>query len=289
MKIIKEGDGLAGTFKNRRLISRILLHLCMLIVALIVFFPFVWLASSSFKPQTQIFILPPKLVPVELYFDNFTRLIQEYPFIRWYANSCLISITRLGLSLFFCSLGGFALAKYRFRLGRVFSLLVLGCLMIPFQVLIVPMFITVYYLGLVNTHIAIILPWVASPFGIFMMRQYYLGIPDEFMDAARIDGATGFWIYLHIILPLGKAALGTLGVILFIWTWVSFLWPLIVLFSPEKYVLTIGLANLIGSLQVEPLWGEIVAGITLAVLPVVIAFVFVQKYYITGLTLGGLK
>ncbi|MBA7518931.1 L-arabinose transport system permease protein AraQ [subsurface metagenome] len=161
--------------------------------------------------------------------------------------------------------------------------------MIPFQLLVIPMFVTIYSLGLVNTRMAVILPWVASPFGIFMMRQYYLGIPDEFIDAARIDGATGFWIYRHIMLPLGMSALGTLGVILFIWTWTTFLWPLVVLFSPEKYMLTIGLANMIGSLQVRPLWGEIVAGITLAVLPVVIGFIFVQKYYIKGLTVGGLK
>jgi len=289
MKISKREKLPKGVLENNRLILRVGLYVGLIFLALVTFFPFLWLVSSSLKPETQIFIMPPRLIPRDLYIGNFIRMIREYPFLTWYFNSILLVAMRLGLSLFFCSLGGFALAKYNFPFKNLISLLVVGSLMIPFQLLIIPLFLTLYSLNLVNTRIGVILPWAASPFGIFMMRQYYISIPDEFIDAAKIDGATGFWIYLHIMLPLGKAALGTLAVVLFVWTWISFIWPLVILFSPEKYPLPLGLTNMVGELSVHPIWGEILAGAVMATFPVVILFVFIQRYYIRGLTLGGLK
>ncbi len=289
MKISKREKLPKGVLENNRLILRVGLYVVLIFFALVIFFPFLWLVSSSLKPEAQIFIMPPRLIPRGLYIGNFIRMIREYPFLTWYFNSILLVAMRLGLSLFFCSLGGFALAKYNFPFKNLISLLVVSSLMIPFQLLIIPLFLTLYYLGLINTRIGVILPWAASPFGIFMMRQYYISIPDEFIDAAQIDGATGFWIYLHIMLPLGKAALGTLAVVLFVWTWISFIWPLVILFSPEKYPLPLGLANMVGGLSVHPIWGEILAGAVMATFPVVILFVFIQRYYIRGLTLGGLK
>ncbi len=278
-----------NTLKKHRRLLQILLSLVLFVGALGMLFPFIWLVSNSFKTEAQIFSMPPTLVPPKAYLGNFRRLFERHDFVIWYLNSTLVIMMRLGLSLSFCSLGGFALAKYNFPLKNVISLIIIACIMVPFRVLIIPMFLIVHRLGLLNTHLALVLPWSATPFGIFMMRQYLLGIPNELIDAARIDGAAGFWIYVHIILPLGKAGLSALAVILFVWTWIAFLWPLIVLFSPEKYVLTIGLANLMGAVTGEQCWGAVMAGASLAIIPVLFVFVFVQKYFVRGITIGALK
>lgn len=280
------------TLKNLRRESgvlQILLHLILIVGALAMLFPFIWLVSNSFKTEAQIFSMPPILVPPKAFLGNFRQLFERHDFVRWYFNSAIVVMMRLGLTLFFSSLGGFALAKYNFPLKNVISLIIIASIMIPFRALIVPMFIVVHRLGLLNTHIALILPWIATPFGIFMMRQYFLGIPDELIDAARIDGATGFWTYWHIILPLGKAGLGALSVILSVWTWTAFLWPLIILFSAEKYVLTLGMANMIGGIAGDQLWGPVMAGATLSTIPILIIFVFVQKYFVRGITMGALR
>ncbi len=279
MRNLKKGD----------LPLKVLLHFFLCIGSIAMLFPFIWLVSNSFKTEAQIFSFPPNFIPPTPNLDNFKELLAKNDFLRWYLNSIIVVSMRLGLTLFFSSLGGFALAKYDFPLKKLITIIILASMIIPFRVLIIPMFLVMHRLRLLNTHIALILPWVATPFGIFMMRQYLVGIPDALIDAARVDGATGFWIYRRIILPLGKAGLGALSVVLFVWTWTSFLWPLIVLFSSEKYVLTIGMANMIGGISGEQSWGATMAGASLATIPILIIFGFVQKYFVRGLTIGALR
>jgi len=252
-------------------------------------FPFLWIISNSFKTTAEVFSFPPGLIPKSLKLEHYDSLFEEWDFLRWYLNSAKVIVMRMAFSLLFSSLGGFALAKYRFPGKKVIFLIILGSMIIPYRVLIIPMFLVIHRLGLFNTHIALILPWIATPFGIFMMRQYLLSIPDELIEAARIDGAGGLWVYFKIILPLGRAGLGALSVVLFVWTWTAFIWPLVVLFSSEKFTLTIGMSNIISGWAALDYVPTMMAGASLSTIPILVLFVFVQRYFVAGLTAGALK
>jgi ABC-type glycerol-3-phosphate transport system permease component len=267
----------------------VLLYTFLIFSSVIMIFPVFWLVTNAFKTEPDIFSMPPVIFPDYVYLDNFSNLFSSQPFFLWYFNSLKVAVMRVVLTLFFCSLGGFALAKYEFRLKKIIMVVVIISLTIPFQVLVIPMFLVMYRLKLLNTHLALILPWIATPFGIFMMRQYMVGIPDSLIDAARVDGATGFWIYLRIILPLSLAGLGALAVVLFVWTWTAYLWPLIILFSPKKFTIPLGLPNLIMFIGGKQLWGQVMAGAALTIVPIIVLFLFTQKYFVKGLTTGSFR
>jgi ABC-type glycerol-3-phosphate transport system permease component len=210
-------------------------------------------------------------------------------FIRWYLNSAMITVSYMVLSLFFSSMGGFGFAKYDFRFrGPLFAIL-LGSMMIPFYVILIPLFVMMVRIQWVDTYQALVIPFSAGAFGIFLMRQYMVTLPTELMDAARIDGASEFRIFLQIFLPLSRPALATLAILNFMGSWNSFLWPLIILRSPEKFTLPLGMANLLGTWMGERLWGPVMAGAFLTALPILILFVLMQKQLIAGMTLGAIR
>lgn len=272
-------------------------YLLLIAGSIVMLFPFVWGLSSSFKYTGEIFNYPPRLIPAVFRFDNYARLVLsndtygQITFGRWFVNSLFVACARVVLVLFFASLAGFTFAKYEFRFRRPLFLILLGSMMLPFQVQLIPLFVLMSKIHWTDSYQALIIPFAADAFGTFLMRQYMVSaIPDELMDAARLDGASDFRIYRSIALPLSRAALATLAVITFGSTWNAFLWPLIILRSPEKYTLPLGMANLLGtSGQGEQLWGVVMAGAVIATLPLLVLYTFGQRQFISGLTVGAVR
>ena len=263
------------------------LYFVLILLSFITLFPFVVMLLTAFKPQNEIIVFPPQLIPVDWSLENYQKVLTELPFGLLLRNSVIYSTTITIVSLFFDSMCAYALARLRFR-GREFIFLaILATLMIPTQVTLIPLFLNLYSLHWINTFQGLIVPRLSSAFGIFLLRQFFLGIPKELEDAARIDGAGEFRIYWQIILPLSGPALATLFIFHFMYNWNDFLWPLIVTTSGEMRTLPTGLALFMGDHNIE--YGVLLAGATMAAVPLIIAFLFAQKYFVAGITMTGLK
>lgn len=268
--------------------------------------PYVYMVAATFKPNSEIWSWPltfypktlanPDLYPgqvarvlgfIPLYLENYRYLFEVLPFWRWTFNSFYMAITRSLLGIFLSALAGFAFAKYQFRLKKIGFLLVLLSLMLPFQVLLTPLFIEMARLKWLNTYTGIIVPFAASPFFIFLMRQYMLTVPDELLDAARIDGCSEFGLFWRVVAPIQKPAFGILGILAFNSAWNDYLWPLIVLQDKMLYTVNLGIAVLYGPYDTP--FGTILAGSFLNTLPIVLVFLLLQRYFVAGLTAGALK
>ena len=186
-------------------------------------------------------------------------------------------------------MAGFGFAKYRFPGRSILFLLVISTMMVPFQILVVPLFIEIKYFGWDNTYTGQIMPGLMNAFGVFMMRQYAGAIPDDLIEAARVDGASEPWIFLRIALPLMATALTSLGIIVFIWSWSAFLWPLVAVHDRNLYVLSVGLSGYVQPFNREPMWGAAMAASTVATIPIACLFIFLQRYFIKGLTAAAVK
>lgn len=266
-----------------------LLYLFLLSLAAFALLPYWWAFGSSFKRSTEIFAYPPRFFPPRLDPWNYVNLFKQH-YLRWFANSVGLATTVTILVVLFCSMAGFAFAKYDFRYKNALFTIMLGSVMIPFQLIMTPLYAEMNALKWLNTYWALVVPWIAPAFGIFLMRQYMVSIPSELLDAARIDGCSEFRIYGQIVLPLARPALGTLGIYQFMHSWNSYLWPLIVLRELKLYTLPLGLATLLGEVVSESVdYGMVMAGAFLSSLPVVIVFLFMQRQFVSGLTLGAIK
>ena len=219
--------------------------------------------------------------------SNYRNLWKTVPYGRYFVNSVFIATASTLLTLFFCSLGGYAFAKYQFRGQKILFGILLASMMVPFQVLLVPLFGLMYDIGWLNSYKAIIIPFSVGAFGVFLMRQFIVTIPSELLDAARIDGCSEFGIYYRIILPIIKPALGALTIYSFLGSWNGYLWPLIILRDEVKYTLPIGLANLVGIYRQD--YGMLMAGTLLSLMPIVILFLAMQREFVQGITLGSVK
>ena len=249
--------------------------------------PMLWMISASLMQTGEATQYPPRLLPrdptLEHYRDVFTRLNMG----RYLLNSAIIAGTVTAISLFVNSMAGYAFAKLRFRgRDRLFRVLSAG-LVVPVQVAMLPLFLLMRELGLINSYWGVIIPTLASIFGIFLVRQYALAIPDDLLDAARIDGASELRIYRSIVLPVIAPILATLAIWTFLTTWNDFMWPLIVLSDESRYTLPVALAGLVGEHAQDT--ELMMAGSVLTVLPVLVVFVVLQRYYIAGIMLGGVK
>jgi multiple sugar transport system permease protein/arabinosaccharide transport system permease protein len=274
---------------TKNLPAQIFLHLLLIMGAIFMLLPLFWCVSSSFKVSGEIFNYPPTLFPKQPTLDNYKELFSKFPYGRWYVNSILVTTLLTILSVFFCSLAGFAFAKYRFVLRKPLFAVVLAALIVPFQVILIPLYVITIKLGWMNTYYALVIPFMASPFGIFLMRQFMVdSIPNEVMESARIDGCSEFAIFLKFALPLSRPALGAFAIYQFVFSWNSFLWPLIVLNETEKYTLPVGLQSLFGIFYLKE-FGTLMAGSALMIIPVVSLFVFMQKHFVSGLTVGAVK
>ena len=276
---------------TRRRMETILLNVAVAVIGIIVVGPLVWMVSASFKPLSEIYAFPPTIIPQNFTTRNYDRLFTDWPFWSWYGNSLIVAVISTLTVLFFTSLAGYAFAKFRFRGSRFLFILLLSSTMVPFQLILVPLFILMSNFGWTNSYAALIIPFMAPALGIFLMRQFIVSIPTELIESARIDGASEFTIYGRIILPLARPALAAQGVLTFLGSWNSFLWPLSVLRDAEKMTLPVGMASMIGSVTAgsEPPIGASMAAATLVTIPIIIVFLSVQKQYIAGLTAASVK
>ncbi|HEU0013870.1 MAG TPA: carbohydrate ABC transporter permease [Longimicrobium sp.] len=264
-----------------------LLYAQLAIGAVLAMVPMLWMVSASLMPAGQASTYPPRLFPKGITFEHYVALFTRLDLGRSLVNSAIIAVTVTALSILVNSAAGYAFAKLRFRgRDRLFRVLAAG-LVIPVQVTMLPLFLLLKEMGLINTYWGVIIPGLASIFGIFLIRQYAVSIPDDLLDAARVDGAGELRIFRSIVLPTIVPILATLGIWTFLSTWNDFMWPLIVLSDERRYTLPVALANLVGEhVQDTEL---MMAGSVLTILPVMLVFLFLQRYYIQGVMVGSVK
>ncbi|MBE9197840.1 MULTISPECIES: carbohydrate ABC transporter permease [unclassified Nodularia (in: cyanobacteria)] len=257
-------------------------------IALVTLFPLLWLISTALKSPTEnILQSPPQLLPSQPTLNNFSTVWRSLPFTQYLYNSTLVAVLTVGLNLLFCSLAAYPLARLSF-LGRnaIFTAIV-STIMIPFQIVMIPLYILTVQLGLRNTYLGIIFPSLASAFGIFLLRQAFLGVPKELEEAARMDGSSELGLWWHIMLPAIRPALVTLSIFVFIGSWSDFLWPLIVIQDESLYTLPLGVAKLAGTFSLD--WRLVAAGSIISIAPVLLLFLFVQRYIVPTETSSGVK
>ncbi len=250
--------------------------------------PFLWMAISAIKPEAEIRRVPPTLWPEAVTWANFDELFTRLDFTTYFVNSIAVAAAVTLGNMIFCSMLGYALAKLEFRGKKALFAIVLGTLMIPGVVTFVPLFVLTVNLGLANTLTGMALPFLAGPFGVFLMRQYILSLPDELIQAARVDGAGELRIFFSVIMPLCWPALATLGILTFLSSWNNFLWPLVVATNEEKYTLPVALA-LYAVGQNATQYGLLLAGSVVTVIPVIAVFLFLQRHIMQGISMTGIK
>ena len=276
-------------FKGEKSKAKIIwTYLLLSAIALLMLFPLLWLIGTSLKsPSEDIFGFPPQLLPSQPTLENFRLVWQTYPFGRYLLNSIIVAVLTVSLNLLFCSLAAYPLARLNFRGRDLIFAGVISTIMIPFQIVMIPLYILTVQLGLRNTYLGVIFPSLASAFGIFLLRQAFQGVPKELEEAARIDGCSELGLWWHVMLPAVRPALVTLAIFVFIGSWSDFLWPLIVLDRPEYYTLPLGVATLAGTFSLD--WRLIAAGSVISIAPVLLLFLFVQRYIIPTDAGSGVK
>ena len=255
--------------------------------ALVVLIPLVWLVLGSFKTQSELAQVPAALFPRDFTLENYSEALTSFDFPLYFWNSTVVAVLSTALTLVINSMAAYALSKYNFRGRNFFFLVTLSTIMIPLQVIFIPVYLVISQLGLVNNLLGLIIPVAASPTAVFLLRQYMLTIPDELIEAARIDGAGEFRIFATIVLPLCKPALAVVCIFSFIWRWNDFLWPLIVVQTEKLYTLPVALARFSGQ-EVVP-FNLILAMSVVSIIPVVILFLFFQKQIVQGIATTGIK
>jgi multiple sugar transport system permease protein len=262
------------------------LHLLLITGSVVMLVPFAWMLSTSLKEPGDVFIYPPQWIPEPVQWENYQETVTVMPFGRFYLNSAIQAVAVTVLQLVTASLAAFAFARLRFRGRDLLFLLYLATMMIPFPVTMIPNFVIMRYLNWIDTFRALILPPAFSAFSTFLLRQYFMSIPVEMDDAARVDGASSFRIWWQIILPLSGPALATLAIFTFLGQWNSFLWPLIVTNSESMRTLPVGLATFQSQYSVQ--WHLLMAGSVIAVLPILVIYIAGQKWFVRGITLTGM-
>lgn len=271
----------------RRPLASVGVNLALALAALVTLFPLAWMVSASLMAPGEASSFPPPVLPRAATLANYRLLLAEHGILRQAANSLLVSLLATALSLLFNLTAGYAFAKLRFAgRERAFRVL-LGALIVPGQVTMMPLFLMLKHMGLVNTYAGALVPWLASVFGIYLVRQYALTIPDEMLEAARIDGAGELRIFASVVLPLLKPIVVTLAVLSFLGAWNDFMWPLIVLTDHDVQTLPVALAALSREhVQDAEL---MMAGAVITVMPVLLLFLLLQRYYMQGLLVGSVK
>lgn len=270
-----------------RRVQRAFAYTLLVVGAILALLPMLWMLSASLMPSGEASTFPPHFLPSRITLTHYSDLFTRLSLGKYLFNSALIAIVVTVLSLAINAMAGYAFAKLRFRgRDRLFRALSMG-LVLPVQVAMLPLFLLLKNMGLINTYWGVIIPGLASIFGIFLVRQYALSIPDEMLDAARVDGASEFRIFWSIVVPGIVPILATLSIWTFLATWNDFMWPLIVLSDDSKYTLPVALANLAGEHVLDT--ELMMAGSVVTVIPVLLVFLFLQRYYIQGVMAGSVK
>jgi multiple sugar transport system permease protein len=284
----------AAEHPRRRLLLRVLPEIALVYVGLAVMcvfilFPFVYVVGTSLRSGSAYSMLtyPPTIFPAHPSLDNYWRILTELPVARWYLNSTIMAIGVTAGEVFFCALTGYTFAKRNFPFKNLLFAGTMATLMIPAGLTFFPAYLITRSLGLLDTHAGLILPGIPSAFGVFMLRQFMQSIPDELIDAGRIDGASEFGIFWRIVIPISTPGLAALGILAMNWSWNLLLWPLVVGRSKDMITLTVGLANMTTEFNVH--YGLLSAAVFLAVAPLIVGFLFFQRYFVAGLVAGATK
>lgn len=267
--------------------QKILTYVLLITFSALWLFPVLWIFLSSFKSNSELYQFPPTFLPQQFTIEHFVNAFEKGNFGKYFLNSAIVAITSTILLLLINSMAGYALAKYKFKGGTFILLAFISTLMIPLEVIMIPIFKVLSFLGLYNSLLALIIPPAATPTGVFMLRQYLLTIPNELIEAARIDGAGEWKIYWRIILPLCQPILAALAIFSFMWRWDDFLWPLIAISDPSKYTVQLALSNFIGEFNVD--WGSLLAMSVITMIPVLIVFLIFQKHLVNSMATSGMK
>jgi ABC-type glycerol-3-phosphate transport system permease component len=274
--------------KARRFAVDVLIHLILLIAAAYMMLPFIWMLSTSLKPESETFRQPPLWISPNFSLDAYRELIEDRNIMRIFGNTFVIATGATLLRLFFCSLGGYGFAKFRFRGREAAFGLLLATMIVPFTVTLIPLYLIMLRLDWIDSFLPLIIPGAASAFGIIFMRQYISTISDELLDAARIDGASEFAIYWRVVLPIIAPGLVSLGLIFFMGSWNDFLFPLVILKSPENFTLPLAIRSMVGGVIGRPVYHLQMAASVLSIIPLLIIFLAFQKRFVAGIQAGAL-
>ncbi|GIO90844.1 carbohydrate ABC transporter permease [Paenibacillus lactis] len=267
--------------------SRLAAHLLLAVGALVMIIPFLWMLSTSVKSFADSMSVPPKWLPTEWRFDNYARVIDSIDFGTYYLNTVIVTLGRTAGQLVLCSLAAYAFASLRFPFKNTIFLALLAVLMVPSQVVMIPSFVIMREFEWLDTFYVLIVPGIFSAFGTFLLRQFFMTLPKDLEEAAKIDGCSYFRIYWNIYLPLSKAALVSLAIFTILASWNDLLWPLIMTSSEEMRVLSIGISSFQGQHSTD--YPLLMAGAVMATLPIIILFIFLQRYFIEGIAMNGIK
>jgi multiple sugar transport system permease protein len=277
-----------GGTAGRRAPSRWWIYLLLTLGILLMVGPFLWMLLGSLKPQAEFLVNPPTFLPKAATTNNYERLFGQLDFPRFFFNSSVVALVVTAGNVLFCPMLGYALAKLQWRGKRLIMGLVLATLMVPAGITLIPNFVLMRNLGLVNTYPGLILPFLVGPFGVFLTRQFMYGIPDELLEAARIDGANEWRIFWQVVMPITVPVLATLGILTFLGSWNSFLYPLVMAQEQNMYTLPVALATFATS-QYQADHGMLMAGSVVLVVPVLVIFILFQRWITEGIATTGLK
>jgi ABC-type glycerol-3-phosphate transport system permease component len=266
---------------------QVLVNGMLLFAVFLLIMPYLYMISASLKEGSEIFSIPIKILPEGLYLGNYELLFGETNFPRWFLNSVFVSLSRMAIAVLVSVMAGYAFAKFDFRFKNLLFVLVLATLTLPIYVLIVPLYDMMVTLGWTDRYVALILPFAAQAIGVFLARQYLLSIPDEILDAARVDGATEWVVFWRVVLPISTPVMAVLGILFFTTAWNDFIWPLVVMTEDSKFPVALGLPTLLGPYRQE--YGAVMAGSFLSTLPIIIVFLIAQRRFIEALTAGAVK
>ncbi|WP_105614846.1 carbohydrate ABC transporter permease [Vallitalea okinawensis] len=268
-------------------IKQFIVYILITAASLTMIMPLLWMLSASFKPETEVFAFPIQWIPETFLWSNYVHVWTEYPFLNYYINSIKIAVAVTALQVVTCSMAAYSFSRIQYPERDKIFFGYLSTMMIPYQVIMIPQFMIMRNLGLMDTHLALILIGAFAPFGVFLFRQFFITIPMELSEAARIDGCSEFSIYATIILPLAKPAMATLIIFTFIASWNDFLAPLIYINSEEMKTLQLGMRNF--QTLYDSNYAQLMAASVCAIVPTIIVFLFTQKYFINGIATSGLK
>ncbi len=257
------------------------------LISIIFLFPILWVTMSSFKGGSELFRWPPTIFPVNPVLSNYTTVLSSTNFFQTFYNSFMVASMSTLLTVIINTMAGYVFAKYQFRGNNFLFLLFLSTLMIPLEVVMIPIFQVVKFFGMYNSFLGLIIPPAATPAGVFLVRQFFKGVPNELMSAARIDGARESVIFVRIMLPIAKPVMSALAIFSFLWRWNDYLWPLLVVRSTKRYTLQLALANYSGEFTVD--WNSLLAMSVITMIPVLIVFLVFQRTFIKGIVTSGLK
>lgn len=273
--------------RTKRTLKMAIVYILLVVCAFIMVFPIVWVIFSSFKPAGELFRWPPTLLPVEPTLENYANALSEGDFMLFFRNTFVVTVLATILTVIINLMSGYVFAKYEFPGRGILFAIVLTTMMIPVEVIMIPVFKVIVATHMYDNLWGLIIPAIASPTAVFLIRQYYIGIPNDYMEAARIDGASETGIFLRIMAPLAIPVISVLCIFSFMWRWNDYLWPKIVISSKANYTIQLALATFSGEFAVD--WDSLLAMSVITMVPVLVIFLIFQKHIIGGITIGGVK